>query len=126
MGNKFIDKEMYSFEYFSKHNTFISFFNEKSIQSLFFNSEYSSNKCPLVFYNTKIMALNIERITSSYLSKNVLEFLLSLEIIGQINSIQDDLFKSFKQLKLIRFRTQNAKNIIKIIYIHNYSNQCFH
>jgi hypothetical protein len=40
------------------------------------------------------------------------EQLEALEIIGQINSIQDDLFKSFKQLKLIRFRTQNAKGLL--------------
>lgn len=34
-----------------------------------------------------------------------------LDINGQLDSIQDDLFKSFKQLKMLRFRTQNVKGL---------------
>jgi hypothetical protein len=153
INNKLISREMCSFEYFYVNDTFFNFFNGKSIQSLTLHSsnEYSRKTCPLIFYNTIITTLNIERITSSFLSRNVLSFIEikennvnnldtkifhliiklyhldlttnllngmvfkqieAIDIDGQINFIQDDLFKSFKMLKLIRFRTQNAKGLL--------------
>jgi hypothetical protein len=153
INNKLISKEICSFEYFYENDTFFNFFNGKSIQSLTLHSsnEYSRKTCPLIFYNTIITTLNIERIASSFLSRNVLSFIRvkenntnylyakifhliiklyhldlttnllnemvfeqieALDIDGQINFIQDDLFKSFRKLQLIRFRTQNAKGLL--------------
>ena len=37
---------------------------------------------------------------------------MALDVNGPINYIQEDLFKSFKSLKTLRFRTQNVKRIL--------------
>jgi hypothetical protein len=49
-----------------------------------------------------------ERLLNEFIFKN----LVYLDINGILNSIQSDLFKHLKQLKLLRFRTQNAKSLL--------------
>ena len=112
---------------------------------------FSDETCPLLFHNSKLQILKMDKISSSFTSKNVFAFLslphnetnkinshifqfiislyhhdlntkildesvfkhlYALEINGQIKSIQDDLFKSFKDLRLLRIRTQNAKAVL--------------
>ncbi len=50
-------------------------------------------------------------LTTKLLNEDVFKNLIALDINGQINSIQYDLFKYFEKLKMIRFRTQNVKGL---------------
>ena len=52
------------------------------------------------------------KLDSSILNKYVFGRISFLDINGQISSIQEDLFKSFKNLKVLRIRTQNTKSIL--------------
>jgi len=50
------------------------------------------------------------------LNTNILDYLIfkklnSVDINGELNSIQSDLFKSFKELKMLRIRSQNIKKL---------------
>lgn len=112
---------------------------------------FSGETCPFLFHNSKMQLLKMDKISSSFTSKNVFAFLslplnktkkinshiiqfiislyhhdlstklldesvfkhlYALEINGQTTFIQDDLFKSFKDMRLLRIRTQNAKRIL--------------
>ena len=109
---------------------------------------FTQKVCPIVFLNVYLETLKLDRISSSFIFKNVLNFqdlpesiseqincrifqlslrifhsdlnskilnkavfkkLRVLDIDGEINSIQDNLFESFNQIKLLRFRSQNVK-----------------
>ena len=50
-------------------------------------------------------------LNSDILSRFVFGQVNSLDINGQLNSVQTDLFKSFSKLKILRFRTQNVKGL---------------
>jgi hypothetical protein len=50
-------------------------------------------------------------LNENLLSPLVFRQLKILDINGQLNSIESDLFKSFKQLKMLRLRSQNIKKL---------------
>lgn len=50
-------------------------------------------------------------LTSLLLDKNVFKRMKILDLGGQINSIQSDLFKQFESIRVIRIRTQSARNV---------------
>jgi hypothetical protein len=114
--------------------------------------KFSELTCPLVFNSLDIQLFAIEKLSCSFISKNMLGFydiqpnnslkfkkplifqfsaklyhvdlkqtflnemifekLIVLDFYGQINSIQNDLFKKLYSLKMIRFHTQNAKSLL--------------
>jgi len=51
-------------------------------------------------------------LTNSLLDEQIFKNTFAIDINGQIKSIQNDLFKSFEKLRVIRFRTQNAKELL--------------
>jgi hypothetical protein len=65
--------------------------------------------------NANILQLVIRvyhiNLNSNLLSRFVFGQISSLDINGQLNEIQTDLFKSFKKLKILRIRTQNVKGL---------------
>lgn len=70
----------------------------------------------------------ITKLDTNLLNKQVFEYLIIFDFIGQFNSIQFDLFKSFSHLIVIRFQMQYIsrlfhKNTTWLNYINlNYSN----
>ena len=59
-----------------------------------------------------IVSLYHHDLNTQLLNEFVFKRLYGLEVNGQIKSIQDDLFKSFKDLCLLRIRTQNTRGIL--------------
>jgi hypothetical protein len=66
--------------------------------------------------NSKVFQLMLRlyhvKLDSLILNQYVFENMLVLDLNGQISSIQNDLFKSFSFIKILRIRTQNAKEIL--------------
>lgn len=62
----------------------------------------------IVQFETKLYHFNL---SSSLLHENVFKNLLVLDISGQIDSIEDELFKKLWNLKLIRFSTEKMRNL---------------
>jgi len=60
-------------------------------------------QCILTVYRDDLIANVLDRL--------VFKRLKSLDINGELNFIQNDLFKSFKELKMLRFRSQNIKKL---------------
>jgi hypothetical protein len=65
--------------------------------------------------NSRIFQLSLNifhsDLSTKVLNKAVFKQLRVLDISGEINSIQNDLFESFQHLKLLRFRVQNVKGM---------------
>jgi hypothetical protein len=66
--------------------------------------------------NSSIFQLNLllyhTDLNSNLLNKYVFAKIKSIDLNGQITGIQDDLFKSFVGLRMIRIRMQNIQNIL--------------
>jgi len=66
--------------------------------------------------NSSIFQLNLllyhTDLNSNLLNKYVFAKIKSIDLNGQITGIQDDLFKSFGSLRMIRIRMQNIQNIL--------------
>lgn len=87
ISSSFVEKNMLSFQNISA----------AGLDSLIFQL---SLKCYHVDLNEKI------------LNKHVFERLIVLDLNGPINYIQQDLFKYFNDLKIVRLRSQNIKKIL--------------
>jgi hypothetical protein len=126
-----------------------SFLNEITVLLLHEETKFENPICPIIFQNSKLRLLDIYKLSSGLITKNIISFynlstnivtinsyihqlvvnfyhydlserLLSqlvfkklaiLEVNGQINKIQDDLFKCFNELRIIRFKSQNVKSL---------------
>ncbi len=145
-NNQLINKQKCKLDLINTNDYFFSQIGRLFLKS---NVKFSDDTCSLIFHNAYIKLFNIDRLTFTFISKNVLSFteikenfflnsnifqliiglyhfdltnkllneiifekLGALDINGKINAIQDDLFKSFKMLKNLRFRTQNAKGLL--------------
>jgi len=145
-NNQLINKQKCKLDLINTNDYFFSQIGRLFLKS---NVKFSDDTCSLIFHNAYIKLFNIDRLTFTFISKNVLSFteikenfflnsnifqliiglyhfdltnkllneiifekLGALDINGKIISIQDDLFKSFKMLKNLRFRTQNAKGLL--------------
>jgi len=130
-------------------NSFKNQFNAYMIH--LYETKFSKNMCPLIFWNIKLTILSIHRISSTFIETNQIGFqqvandlllnemnskilhlqlyiyrselnakilnkyvfkqLKAIDLNGQITKIQDDLFKSFKNLNFIRLRIQYVKKV---------------
>lgn len=67
------------------------------------------------FLNSSIYQLQLsvyhQHLDENFLNTHVFRELCILDINGPLDSIKNDLFKSFKALRLLRIRNQNIKNI---------------
>ncbi len=74
-----------------------------------------SNDLFLNEMNSKILHLQLyiyrSELNANILNKHVFKQLKAIDLNGQITKIQDDLFKSFKNLNFIRFRIQYVKKV---------------
>ena len=52
-------------------------------------------------------------VNSKFLDTNVFKFLQALDLCGEINQIQDDIFQLLKKIRLIRFQSQKVENLFK-------------
>jgi hypothetical protein len=101
------------------HNTIIQVISIQSISSSFINknvfafTQIPSNLSEKINSNILQLIINLYHyeLNNSLLNEKVFEKLQVLDIEGQINSIEHDLFKSFEFLRFLRFRTQNAKDL---------------
>jgi hypothetical protein len=103
------------------HNSIIQTLSIKMVSSSFiFNNKFAFIKdIPLHLFdypfNSNILQLKISLyhydLDLKLLNEHVFESIMDLDIDGIIKSIQDDLFKSFTNLKQLRFRTQNVKGL---------------
>jgi len=81
-----------------------SFISERTLK---FQNVSASNLNSTVFHvDLFIYHVNLNEII---LNKNVFEKMIILDLTGPIKSIQDDLFKSFNKLRVLRLRTQNVR-----------------
>ena len=157
--NELIDKKLCDQKYFYHSGTksigyWKNTFLLAEISFLFLKKtvKFSEQTCPLVFNSLDIKLFAIERLSCSFISKNMLGFfdlqqndslqfnkpsihqfsaklyhvdlkqaflnemifenLIILDLYGQINSIQNDIFRGFYSLKMIRIHTQNAKSLL--------------
>ncbi len=157
--NELIDKKLCDQKYFYHSKIkdigyWKSSFLLAEIKFLFLKKtvKFSEQTCPLVFNSLDIQLFAIEKLSCSFISKNMLGFydiqpnnslkfkkplifqfsaklyhvdlkqtflnemifekLIVLDLYGQVNSIQNDLFKKLYSLKMIRFHTQNAKSLL--------------
>jgi len=62
-------------------------------------------------YHVKLMLYHTD-LNSVFLNKYVFEKLTILDLNGQITNIQQDLFKNFKRLGIIRFQSENIQNVL--------------
>jgi hypothetical protein len=78
--------------------------------------------------NSRIFQLSLNifhsDLSTKVLNKAVFKQLRVLDISGEINSIQNDLFESFQHLKLLRFRVQNVKGIRISIINYDFISNC--
>lgn len=78
-------------------------------------ANYIANQNDDTYLEAKIfqLSMRVYRLDLNSVLLNHLVFVQinSLDIDGQLNSIQSDMFKSFKKLKIIRIRTQNVKGL---------------
>ncbi len=102
------------------HNSIIQTLTFKKMSSSFiFNNKFAFiRNMPLNLFdsfNSNILQLQIilyhYDLDLNLLNEHVFESIMDLDIDGIIKSIQDDLFKSFTNLKQLRFRTQNIKGL---------------
>jgi hypothetical protein len=67
------------------------------------------------YFKCSILHLNVDLyhhdLNSKLLNVNIFQNTLVLDLNGVINLIQEDVFKSFKKLKIIRLRTQKVKKV---------------
>ncbi len=99
------------------HNVQIQVLNIENLKDSLINKNiFSFQNISIEYIKTNILQLILkvfrynldQRLLNEFIFKN----LVFLDINGILNSIQPDLFKYFKQLKLLRFRTQNAKSLL--------------
>jgi len=102
------------------HDTIIQLLNIDGLMSSFvrknilaFQNVSQINKIESLILQLEIRVFHYD-LSNELLNKNIFEKLHALDISGSLNSIQPDLFKSFKQLKNLRFRTQNARGLLTI------------
>ena len=101
-------------------NTTISFLVLKEISASFLernvlefqdiNYENHSIKLNSDIYHCKMRLYRIS-LSSKLLNKYIFEKMFVLDLEGQISEIQNELFKSFKYLRFVRFRMQNIRNL---------------
>ena len=99
------------------HKVQIQVLNIENLKDSLINRNiFSFQNISIEYIETNILQLILkvfrydldQRLLNEFIFKN----LVFIDINGIINSIQPDLFKYFKQLKLLRFRTQNAKSLL--------------
>jgi len=101
------------------HDSLIQTLSFKMISSTFiYKNIFAFRDIPSYLYdsfNANILQLQLilyhYDIDSKLLNENVFKSIMGLDLDGTIKSIQDDLFKSFTNLKQLRFRTQNVQSL---------------
>jgi hypothetical protein len=93
----------------------LSIYNVRSsyINSNVLNFQKIKNTNHLLNSNVFLVEFTLYRIRldTNLLNEDIFKKTGSIQIDGILNGIQDDLFKSFKELKLIRIRTQHVKHL---------------
>ena len=93
----------------------ISPISSSLIEKRCFSFETLHNQTDEIDIDSKIFQfiISVYRVdlNENLLSPLVFRQLKILDINGQLNSIENDLFKSLKQLKMLRFRSQNIKKL---------------
>jgi hypothetical protein len=103
------------------NNSFDNQFNGYML--ILYETKFSTNMCPFIFWNIKLLILNLYRISSSFVEKNQLEFLQineTLNLNSGIQHLQVFIYHSelnakflnkqvFKQIKVIDLNGQITK-----------------
>ncbi len=84
--------------------------NELNFRKLTPNSDYLITS---VIFQLEIYSYH-NNLTLNLINQQVFKYIAILDLNGQISHIQSDLFKSFYNLKLLRFRLEYVRNIFSV------------
>jgi len=101
------------------NNTQITYFSIDKISNSFIEKNHLEFQIMHLnasrYFKCSILHLNVDLyhhdLNSKLLNVNIFQNTLVLDLNGVINLIQEDVFKSFKKLKIIRLRTQKVKKV---------------